>query len=185
MKHATTAQILTAYKTLSDEQLLVLTLFAHKHMDHTSFTEPLDLIHEALHRALDGRRNWPLHVDFGLFMAMCMRSIAYAERNRQENKLSCKMSLEDMDAFSLDALPSRRSVEDDLIEEEGLELARWAAAAARDELKGDEDATKVLAGMLDGMSPKQMCESFPMNPKIFDAARHRVMRRIKGAMALH
>lgn len=179
MPHATTQQILDAFQALTDAELLALRKYASQKIGGTSFSEPLDLIHEALHRALDGRRNWPTHVNFGLFLAMSMRSIGDAERKRHENKFASPMSLEDMEQAG-HAIGSIWSVEDELIASEDMHVAKKTATLARAALEGDNEALRVLGGLLAGMSPKEMCESFSMNPKAFDSARHRVMRRLKS-----
>jgi len=183
--HANTAQILDAFQLLTDSELLVLRRYAYSVMDRTPFSEPLDLIHEALARALDGRRNWPLHVNFGLFMAMSMRSIADGERGRIENQRGKRISIDDLLAFAPDEAPIVQSIEDELIAMEQFHLASKAAEKARTELVEDDDALRVLNGMLGGLSPQEMCSTFSMSIKAFDAARHRVMRRLKQPKNLH
>lgn len=183
--HANTAQILSAFQKLTDDELLALRKYAQTLIGNTSFTEPLDLIHEALARALDGRRNWPMHVNFGLFMALSMRSIVDAERSRQENQRGRRVSIDDLLDSSPDLASAQPSVEEELIAMEQFHLASQAAAKARVALAEDQDALRVLNGMLGGLSPQEMCSTYSMSPKTFDAARHRVMRRLRPSQNLH
>jgi DNA-directed RNA polymerase specialized sigma24 family protein len=139
-------------------------------------------VHEALHRSLDGRRNWPPAVPFALFMVQTMKSIVGHDRERIENQPG-RMSVIEPGSESSQPTSSWPSVEDQVIVFEQIELARKAADRARQALAGDEVAVKVLDGMLAGLSPRETCEHFGVGTKDYDAARHRVMRRLRqGAM---
>lgn len=179
--HGSTDDILRAYSALSDGELLALRHAARRYIDGTRFSEPLDLVHEALSLSLDGRRNWPTHIDFGLFMAMTMRSIADADRKRHENALSTRASAEDLIEMAPHWAGSHPSVEDELIVAQDALAASSAVDMAMAGLEGDEDAKNVIHGMMAGLSPRDIRSSFQMSAKSFDSAKHRAMRKIKNA----
>ena len=183
MSNATTDQIMKAYLNLDEDELLALRIYAGQRLFSSDYTEPLDLMHEALVRALEGRRNWPLSVNFGLFMALTMRSIVSNEAGRALHRPGSRLSLDALSTGS-DALSvATPSVEEELIAFEEVAMARKVAERVKAALKDDELALKVLSGMLSGLSPREMCASFHMDAKAFDAARHRVLRRLKSPAA--
>lgn len=184
-QHATTEEILAAYSKLDRPQLASLFNYSRKLISGTSFTEPLDLVHEALHRSLDGRRNWPVGLDFGIYMAKTMQSIVHSERKRMKNVFTQPLSLDVLMELGGEGLPTHCSAEDLAITAENLRITMKAADAARVELADDTDALRVLSGMLAGMSPMEMRESYNLTSKSFDAARHRVMRRIVKDSRMH
>lgn len=184
MGHATTAEILKAYVELTPAELLLLRRIGAKLVGGTSFSEPMDLLHEAMDRSLDGRRNWPGNVPFAVFLGNAMRSIAHGERGLAQNKPGARVDFDDYEA-AVDETRGADGPEEQLIVFEEIRMRRKSADDARIALDGDEPAQKVLSGMLAGMSPREMCASFHMDSKAFDAARHRVMRRLKHSKELH
>lgn len=173
-----TTETLDAYMALTDEELLVLRYTGDRLIYGTLYTEPADLIHEALHRALDGRRNWPKHVQFGAFMLMTMRSIVSAERKHAKLKPRSLFSVEEISEYSIEDCLISPSPEETLMSLQMLEIATRTADAARLALEGDKEALNVLAGIVAGMSATEMRKEFQLDARAFDAARHRVMRRI-------
>ena len=178
MPSATTEQILEAFEALSDEEMIALRKVARRHLGGTPYSEPLDLIYEALSRALHGRRNWPLGLDFGLFMAMTMKSIANGERQRVENNPAAMRDWEVVEDELARLAPSPEELG---MQTQKVDLARELARRAKSELKGDTHATRVLDGMMAGMTPSEMREGFGMAAQAFDSARHRVMRQLRQA----
>ena len=180
--HATTAEILQAFQNLTPQDQLALHKFAQRHLS-AIHTEPLDLVHEALHRSLEGRRNWPPGVPFAVYMLQTMKSIVNHDRERIENRPGRMVSIDNgTDAGALAS--SWPSVEEQVIAFNEIELAQKAADRAKQSLAGDAVALKVLDAMLAGMSPRETCEHFGFGPKDYDAARHRVMRRLRQS-AVH
>lgn len=178
MAHANTQQLIGAWSTLDNRDLMILRKMAASLIDGTRFTEPLDLMHEALDRCLDGRRNWPTSVPFSVFLGNVMRSIAQGERKLRKRELSARV---DFDEFMERMQPSAttRSAEDEAIDAEQIRLTKKAADELRKKLEGDEGAQKVLSGIASGLSPQEMRESFHMDAKAFDAAVHRIVRRAR------
>lgn len=180
--HATTAEILQAFQDLTPQDLKALHKFAQRHLSGI-YTEPLDLVHEALHRSLDGRRNWPPGLPFAIYMLQTMKSIVNHDRERMENRPGRMVSIE-LGSGAAASASSWTSVEEQVIAFNEIELARKVADMTREALAGDAVAVKVLDGMLAGMSPRETCEHYGFAPKDYDAARHRVMRRLRQS-ALH
>lgn len=175
---ATTAQIIDAFQNLTPAESLALSRYAAWRMRGTTFSEPLDLVHEALARALDGRRNWSTKDTFAKFMLLAMKSIVNATRQREENNPATHFSLEAMLEEDPDQLGSTRSPEEALASGERFNACRSIAQAAYDDLDGDGPAQRVLEGLLLGMTAGEMRSAFDLNDKAFDAARHRAMRKL-------
>jgi hypothetical protein len=177
--HATVQQIIDAYSSLSDDELVALRRAARCHLGGTKFTEPLDLIHEAIGLLVDGVRHWPMHVDFSRFMFATMRSIAYAERRRLENKLGSARSLDEMvDAGDFVGI-CVESVENALAESEPARIAVAAARAARVAFHGDEIAQIVIDSLIAGLEPREACANFQISMDDYRAARKRAIGMIK------
>lgn len=183
--HATCRQILEAFSRLTEADLLALRESARQRCGGTRFSEPLDLLHEALHLMLEGRRNWPLRVDFPLFLSMTMRSIANAERRRQETRLTVRVSFEEAAEAAPWQMGATRSAEDEADAAEQGRICSAVLNRARETLADDARASAVFMGLLDGQSPAALRDSLSMSKKEFDAARHRAMRKAKASATLH
>lgn len=181
IQHATTAQVLDAFAKQDDRQMLALKQAAHRYLGGTHFSDPLDLIHEALYLTLEGRRNWPLHVDFGLYLAMTMRSVADTSRRSSAMKTTSAVPFDEMTEEHFQSENNTPSVEDQLIAMEQFSCAQAAADSVRSALSDDPKALRVLNGLLAGMGPKEMCLEFQISSKDFNAAHQRVMRRLRNS----
>lgn len=183
--YATNQQILDAFTRLTDTELLALRESARQRCGGTRFSEALDLIHEALYLTLEGRRNWPLHVEFTLYLAMTMRSVSDAERKRHATRLTLRVSFEEMEETAPHRIGSARSAEEEASAAEQSRISRAVLAQASRSLSHDAQAQAVFAGLLEGRSPADLRAELDMTVKQFDAARHRAMRQAKNAAALH
>jgi DNA-directed RNA polymerase specialized sigma24 family protein len=177
--HATIDEIIDTYAGLSDDDLIALRKAARCHMGGTRFSEPCDLIHEALNALIGGDRRWPKHVDFSRFMFETMRSVAHAERKRMENKLDCGRSVEELTEVGEWRLPRSKSVEAELEEREPGKLAAQAAEQARESLAHDRFAQLVIDAMLAGLEPREACDEFGWDMNEYRAARQRALIRIR------
>src|SRR5471030_443936 len=72
--HASIHEILLAFEQLTPAEKRALRDFARPRLDNTVYTEPDDLIHEALSRCLNGLRHWPKSVSFTLFFSNVIKS---------------------------------------------------------------------------------------------------------------
>lgn len=179
---ATTEQIVQAFQNLTPAQSLAIHKFAQRHVN-ANYPEPLDLVNEALCRSIEGRRNWPLSLPFSMHMVQTIRSIVSHEKKGRHGKQAAL-------TVPIDEVSERRiasawpSAEEQALVFEQVELARKAAERVKEALAADPQALKVLEGMLAGLSPRETCEHYGMSAGDFDAARHRVMRRLRDG-ALH
>lgn len=179
MAHANTEQLIAAWSTLNARDFLILRKMATALIPGTCYSEPQDLLHEAYVRALDGRRNWPLHIHFSVFLGNAMRSIAKGERTAQKRRGARSVDFEDF-MSNMQHLAATPSVLDEALEVEKLRLGRKAADELRDKLEGDDPARQVLSGIVAGLSPKETRETCGMDEKTFDAAMHRILRRARA-----
>lgn len=180
--HATIDEILETFASLSAADMKALCLAAAIHMRGSQFTEPIDLIHETLNLLLDGRRNWPKRMEFGPFMFATMRSVADADRQLVRNRLASNARVEDLLEQTFIERFHTPSVEEQLLAQEPGRIVAAAAREARAALEGDNDARGVIDGMLADLSPKEICESYKVEPALFDGARKRAVRRIRKHM---
>jgi len=181
MQYATALDITTAYGNLSPQEKTKLVRYAVGKISGTSFPEPLDLIHETLVRMYGRTRKWPLTVPFCLFMCLAMKSVAEADRSSNESKLVKLSSHESTSDQSATAPNKQPSIEDYLITLEKLASAAVAVDLARQKLSNDQNALNALEGLLWGLSPRETCTKFALSEDDFDAARHRVSRRLREA----
>lgn len=177
--HATIDEIIDTYAGLSDDELIALRKAARCHMGGTRFSEPCDLIHEAIDLLISGVRHWPKEVDFSRFMFETMRSVAHADRKRMENRLDCGRSVEELAEVGEWRLPRAKSVEAELIERQPGEMAARAAVDARESLVNDRFAQLVIDAMLAGLEPREACEEFGWDMNEYRAARQRALIRIR------
>lgn len=185
---ATAAEIIDAFEAMSPLDKLKLEAHARsliRAQKLCPIQEPAELIHEALYRALDGRRRWPTHVLFKAFMVETMRSVANHDTDKMDDKPGAHVPF---DAVVVEAQQwsmglSSRSAEDDYAASE-RRLARIAALDAADralEADGDELARHVLRGMVEELSQSELCERTNAAPNQMDAARKRAQRRLRDA----
>jgi hypothetical protein len=128
-----------------------------------NYADDRDLLHEAIVRTLDGRRQWNrLKVDFVTHLKGCMSSIADEWwKGRKE-----EWSLIDP-SFSVEA------------SQEHEVRARQALALLRKRLRGDVDATRVFECRIKGRSAAQTLEELNMSAAVYDAARKKLSRRVE------
>jgi DNA-directed RNA polymerase specialized sigma24 family protein len=183
MAQANTEQLIAAFSTLTELDLLILRKMAASLIGGTSFSEPLDLLHEAFGRCLDGRRDWPMQaVPFSVFLGNVMRSVASGERKKSRRLGSLRVDFDEfVDGLRETGAASAPSAEDEALEAEQIRLTGRMADDLRRKLEGDDGAQKVLNGIASGLTPKEMRESFHMDAKAFDAAMQRIRRRARQA----
>lgn len=193
---ATAEEILLAFEALSPVDHMHLGIHGQRLIRAQRlcpYQEPDDLIREALHRALDGRRKWRPQVQFKAFMCETMRSVLNHDTDNMDDKPGAHVPF---DAVEMDALYrshgfSAPSAEEDYAASE-RRLARLAALEAADralEAEGDELARHVLRGMVDELSQRELTERTNAGAKQLAAARKRVQRRIRdaigGSLSMH
>ena len=174
-KHATIAQSLDAFESLTDSDMLALRKAASLLLQGTQFSEPADLIYEALTRCLDGRRHWPLTVPFTSFVRNAMRSISSAERDHYRARYGLGDSGVEAELTEMGALAP--SAEEDALASERARFGRARAEELQGSFKGDPMARAVVEGWLRDLSAAELMEKHSLSPKEYDAARKRVARK--------
>lgn len=188
--HATTTEINEAVEKLTAKDWMRLRTYASQLIFETRrspYQEPHDLINEALVRALDGRRKWPLAIPFRLFVARTMESVINHDTDRMDNKPGAHTSFDlfqaDGEELAFNAFAP--SAEDEALAAERRRIRMEALLAADKALanEGDTLARVVLRGMLEELSQSQLARRTKAAPKDLDAAKRRVQRRLSAALA--
>jgi DNA-directed RNA polymerase specialized sigma24 family protein len=121
-----------------------------------------DLLHEAVVRALAGTRPWPPGVPLLAFLAGVMRSLCDEQWRRRRRR---------------DFLPDPEGAgpTDD---PERVYAAAEALAAIQRLFASDVPATRVIAGLLDGMTADEIRRRYGMNAVEYDTTRRRIRRSL-------
>lgn len=183
--YATYSDLLAAFAALADSDLIALRKAATRLLDGTQYSEPADLLHEALTRCLDGRRQWPLDVSFPLFLSNAMKSIASADRAHRKAWRSISAQ-DDSNEWSDDWLggASARSVEEEALEMERLTAIRAGSDAIRKAFANDSDATEVIKGWMEEQTANEVISIQGLSTRDYDSARKRIQRwaKLNGSM---
>lgn len=185
-EHATPQEIIDAYANLEDAERRVIHAIARKHVGGSRFSEPLDLVHEALFLAVEGRRNWPRGLNFAVFLAMTIRSVAYADRTLSENAKASAFPVGDI----LDWTQAGRGVAHPSAEEcaqraQDCKLLWRRVGHARGALLSrDKVAAQVLDGLVADEPVAQLRRELSLCAAEFDAAKKRVLRALRNTGTL-
>ncbi len=138
--------------------------------------EPDDLLQEAFRRALDGRRNCPVHVDPVRFLAEAMRSIADGELQKREvQPRLVPIANHGGDETAVDP-------PDPALDPEQRAGSAEEAAAMRAcllSLFADDEITQViLEGMMEGIEGEELRELTELDNTAYQSKRRLIRRRI-------
>lgn len=186
--HATVQEVLDAYEIMTPAEMKRVRAAACLNLKGTSFDQPSDLIHQALHRTLEGRRNWPKHIDFPIYLIKTMQSIVSAERARMENS-SKNVDVGTAESEAHSSGDRERfhspSAEDVACANEERDFARRIVRAAEIILEAtDARAFAVLGAMLQELAPSEISASMGMDLADYYAAKKRVLRRLAASATL-
>jgi DNA-directed RNA polymerase specialized sigma24 family protein len=175
-------RIFSAFQALSPDERKSLSNAAKRLIIGTTFSEADDLLHEALARTVDGRRNYPSHIEFGPYMNMTMRSIAHANRFLRAHirvKSTDGEGEETRSTFVIfeELAPS---AEDEAESSEALENMLEIIDSVRDSLGDDRAACAAFDGMMLEESPLETRRAHCLDAKAYDSARKRVDRRLRA-----
>jgi DNA-directed RNA polymerase specialized sigma24 family protein len=133
-----------------------------------------DLLQEAFTRVLNGSRRKPDDVPMVAFIAGVMRSIKAQlwRRIRKEARQSPKLRA-DFESAGFHA----GEISDPTPDPERTVIAMQELAAINRLLADDGMALHIIAGLLDGRSPDEICELHAMSKTDYDSTRRR-MRRV-------
>ncbi|PZO03574.1 MAG: hypothetical protein DCF28_07150 [Alphaproteobacteria bacterium] len=140
----------------------------------------MDLVNEAISRALGGVRACPTDVPFVVFLRNAMRSIASSERARmkEEPMLESMTGGPDRPLTAVDRTAPGRSGEESLLAREDTD-ARLKALETL--FADDEDAQLVLMGDLDEMSAADIRAMNKWSEQAYASVRRRMRRKLSAA----
>jgi DNA-directed RNA polymerase specialized sigma24 family protein len=164
--HLVPEEVVAAFESLSPVEKLKLLEIEKNYLRGTGFS-PTDLLHEALYRALVGRRKCPRGVAFMAFLVQTMRGVAYHERQR----LARQVALEGQAERAADQL----SPEEHLLEREAVDVV----AAIHALFEGDEQARMVLLGWADDLRGKELRDCVGVDQAGLDYIIKRIRRVMK------
>lgn len=178
--HSTTRkQIEEALAGLSNADLLRLKRVAQLRAHGLPQMNWEDLLQEAIARALAGSRGWPAGVPFLAFMLQTMRSIANeAWLSARRSGIALESDFEsgevnsDAREFRLEELAA------DEVNPEREAMARDALRCIEVFFAEDSDATAVLKGLAQGLSPEETQVQGRMTPLRYEAAQKRIRRKL-------
>jgi DNA-directed RNA polymerase specialized sigma24 family protein len=153
----------TALTALSEDDLLRLRTIARlRARSLPGGISWSDLLHEAVVRALAGTRPWPPGVPLLAFLAGVMRSLCDEQWRRRRRQ---------------DTVPTleRAGPVDD---PERVYAAAEALAAIHRLFASDAPATRVITGLLDGMTPDEIRRRHGLSAVEYDTARRRIRRTL-------
>lgn len=191
--YASTEDIRRAIDDLSPEDFLKLRKAAGICLSGTTYSDPDELIHEVITRAMraaqgkKGRR-WPLHVPFAAFMIETFRSLADDSRQSVGQRLTDHIeALAGGEGDGGEVLMHHGQFHRDpetAREEEEDEQRRDAAATADvqkidDYFSDDPDVTLIMMGFKDHMSPAEIMSVGGMTQSQYEAARKRFRRGLQ------
>lgn len=137
-----------------------------------------DVLNEAIARALDGSRRWPTGVPLMTFLSGVMRSICDDQLRRARREHAVLLRGEDVD--DLCGCDEEASSTDP----ERILAAAQAVAEIHRLFIGDPAAQKIIAGLADGLSARDICALHGMSERDYDTTRKR-MRRALIRAGLH
>jgi DNA-directed RNA polymerase specialized sigma24 family protein len=170
----TTVETTCAIRTLSDVDLLRLKAIARAWArglpDGLGWA---DVLNEAIARALDGSRRWPPGVPLLAFLSGVMRSICDDYWRRARRDLGLLVRFEDFVDLAAPGEETESTPDPERV------LAAGQALAAVDRLfAGDPPVLKIIAGLADGLTAKEICRVYGMSECEYDTARKRMRRAI-------
>lgn len=128
-----------------------------------------DLVNEAVSRTLSGNRRWPKAVPFIAFLVQTIRSIANEEwrdigRHRPDTAINTNPAPNSSDAEINQIHPEREVIAANMLEE--IETL----------FQGDAEATAVISGLAQGLSPDEVRAEAGLTPTQYSSAQKRIRR---------
>jgi RNA polymerase sigma-70 factor (ECF subfamily) len=135
-----------------------------------------EVLHEAIARALDGSRKWPPGVPLVNFLSGIMRSICDDQLWRARRERDVLVRCEDPDDLCIWGEETRSSPDP-----ERVLAATQALVAIHQLFAGDAAAMKIIEGLADGLSAREICAIYRMSERDYDTARKRMRRTLLRA----
>ncbi len=131
-----------------------------------------DVLHEAIARALDGSRKWPPDVPILAFLSGIMRSICDDQWRRARRELEVLVHGEDL-ADLCGSGDEMKSPSPERVVAAAQSLAAIDLLFACDPL-----ALKIIAGLAEGLTPREICKLHGMSERQYDTTRKRMRRAL-------
>jgi hypothetical protein len=152
------AEALTAVKSLSDADrtalLKVSRVYARTRRTRYDYQ---DLLHEAIARILEGKRNWPAGLPFVPFVSGVIRGVAWEWRTKAHNEHSSEPA----------------------VSEEGSLIARIDMQRLLALFDDDAIAKGIVIGMMEGARGEELRESSGLGQTEYESKRRKIRRRIE------
>lgn len=145
--------------------------------------EGLDMLNEAVSRALSGTRTCPKDVPVAVFLINVMRSMASSERTKAKEEpvmVSMSSTLDDGPAV-LEPPSERLNVEESLLARGDIKERLRALEAL---FSNDDDAQLVLMGDLDGMGANEVRSLGGWSEQAYATIRRRIRRKITATFPI-
>jgi DNA-directed RNA polymerase specialized sigma24 family protein len=170
----TTIETICAIRALSDVDLLRLKAIARVWARGLpGGVGWADVLNEAIARVLDGSRRWPPGVPLLAFLSGVMRSICDDHWRRARRDLELLVQWDDFVDLTAPDEETQSAPGPERL------LAAGQALAALDRLfAGDPPVLKIIAGLADGLTAKEICRAYGMSECEYDTARKRMRRAI-------
>lgn len=174
-------EITDRLRALTDAEWMKLRLIARYHCNGRGlghWTEPTDLLQEALLRTLDGSRNCPSGVAVIKFLDGVMRSLADGEWEKHSKRpvLVAIAGHGGEPGIAPDPVDVRPDSEKAL-------LYTQARQRLIDLFKDDAEAQIIVEGMMDGMDGQELRDLTELDPVAYDSKRRLIRRRINKDLA--
>ncbi|WP_287876838.1 hypothetical protein [Acidovorax sp.] len=183
--YASPEQVLAAFESLPDADLLAIRAVAARYIRGTRYTEPADLIHEVLDKCMQGTRHWPMNVPLGAFINEAMKSIALADRATKEHTHVVHLDTGGFDALDQDLMSAHISFMNpqELCEAKQLEELGKAKISALKQAFSDDPIAKILiVAWSNNVQTKDVLTLNNISKKDYDAARKRIARRLESQL---
>jgi DNA-directed RNA polymerase specialized sigma24 family protein len=158
---------------LSADDKIRLRLIERRRRSGTDFRQG-ELYHEAVCRALIGKRRCPVGLPLIAFIAQTMRSLASHRRAQLKRARLVTKNGQNGDMSGQHPLTNQHNPEVALIEQEDTDVV----AAIYECLDGDDEAQLVIMALADGKKGKELRDELGIDQATYDYA----MRRIKKAV---
>ena len=129
-----------------------------------------DVMQEAITRALDGSRRWPPGVPLLAFLSGVMRSIC--DDHWRFEVREARVIIRDSAAAELGADDAGTA------DPERTIAAAQAIADIHRLFSGDNAALKIIAGLADGLTAAEICNTYGLSEREYDTTRKRMRRRL-------
>ena len=173
---ATREECEAALRQLSDEDYDRLEKIARLRAIGLHAVAWRDLLHEAIERLLDGRRQWPRNVPLIVFLRETMRSIASDHWRRLHHSPVVTESVIGADGESNGGAVANAI--DETAQPEQRASAQETLDRIEKAFEGDSEALRVLTAKARGREPQEIQQEIGMNEIQYASTLRRIRRRL-------